>query len=123
MWRLGLKAAAAQLPIVIIVLIPRGDRQIYSVRARVSDACVAEARHTLCWQFVKHQTVVDNAIITQCVDTSSISSRPGQPPKKIMPIVGNCFKQIMAKLGHTLWAVDLGQEIKVRAACSPAALC
>jgi len=68
----------------VVFLIPRGDASLYS--------------------YVKHLCIVQSAVITQCVTDITLSN----PRKNMMvPVAGNCLKQIMAKIGYGLWRIPV----------------
>jgi len=68
-------------------IVPNGDASLYS--------------------YIKHVTLVQNSVVSQCVDTKSFKN-----PKMMKPIAGNVFKQMMAKLGHMLWRIDFSKQVK-----------
>jgi len=78
-WTGILNQAMAKRPQLLVALLPFGDAQLYS--------------------FVKYVCTVRNPVVSQCVNTQSLN------PKMLMPIAGNCFKQIMHKMGHTDWKI------------------
>jgi len=86
-WKPHVEGAIKLKPEVILFALPFGDAALYS--------------------YVKHMCTISSAIVSQCVDTKNFGNY-----KMLKPIAGNIFKQIMAKLGHILWKVDLKQQIK-----------
>jgi len=106
-WHAGLVAALSRKPPpqVLVCMVPKGDPAVYA--------------------YIKWATIVDRAVITQCVTAASLRLSPpgrggrggrggghgGREQKdNLMPVAGNSFKQIMAKRGHILWTIDQAEN-------------
>eukprot|EP00823_Brevimastigomonas_motovehiculus_P008593 TRINITY_DN78_c1_g1_i1.p1 TRINITY_DN78_c1_g1~~TRINITY_DN78_c1_g1_i1.p1 ORF type:complete len:773 (+),score=259.28 TRINITY_DN78_c1_g1_i1:48-2366(+) len=92
-WEEGVNKVADQKPRFVVVLVPRADPRIYSM--------------------VHQILLVQRGIICQGVQAGSFFK--GQK-SNIMPVAGNTFKQVMAKLNYFSWGIKLADSLKTNAA-------
>ncbi len=97
-------------PEAVLAFIPDANEFKYSmVMITISSVVSRLPSHSLVcfvlWQ-IKSLFTVERGIITQCVQSKQLQV------EKPAPIAGNCFKQMMAKLGWYSWRVELPACIK-----------
>jgi len=86
-WTSAIQSLIAKRVRFIIICNPRADPFIYSV--------------------VKNVCAVSNSIVSQVIDTVKATENP----KMTLPICGNTFKQIAAKMGLQNWRIDIAEHL------------